>query len=107
MSHVRQHAPIAIVLVALFVCLAAFVARPASHAEAAEPAVESAVIAVTGEGSTARGWYQGASPPGVNLQDALELFAEKGYRIVEVTMPHRAETTEGQIWYILLEKTAR
>jgi hypothetical protein len=96
-------APIALVASLLALALVVFGA-PESDDALAAPTKKSAYIAVTGEGSTARGWYDGASPPGVSLQEALSKYSEEGYRIVCVTEPHIAISTAGQIWYILLEK---
>ena len=41
----------------------------------------TAYLSVTGEGPNAKGWYRGAPPAGVPVQEALDHFSEQGYRV--------------------------
>lgn len=60
-------------------------ALPASHADQGAPKVDIAYVSVVGEGPIARAWYDGAPSPGVQVQDALDHFAEQGYLVVRTT----------------------
>ena len=63
-------------------------------------------LSVTGEGPTAKAWYDEAPPAGVALQDALDKFAAEGYRVVKVVEPH-VSTTGGFTWSILMERASK
>jgi len=57
-----------------------------SHADQdTDQKVRIAYISVVGEGPIARAWYDGAPSPGVQVQDALDHFAEQGYLVVRTT----------------------
>ena len=91
--------------------------RP-SRAEDAEKRY-IAYINITGEGATAKAWYRGAPPAGVPVQEALDHFAEQGYRVASVSPSQRPIVTtvvsdtstsvpdrneEEQFFIVLLEK---
>lgn len=73
-------------LVALLVAAGtAFVLSTGASTQAEDAVTKHTVyISVSGRGPTARGWYKGAPPAGVIVQDALDNFAEQGYRVVEL-----------------------
>lgn len=50
-------------------------------------------LSITGEGPTAKAWYKGAPPAGAMVQDALDLFAAKGYRVASVSPSQRPVIT--------------
>lgn len=67
---------------------ALFVTTSAAPAEAeGEPHI--VFLNITGEGPTAKAWYRGAPPAGVPVQDALDTFSEKGYRVANVSPSQR------------------
>ncbi|MDJ0974044.1 MAG: hypothetical protein QNJ98_06255 [Planctomycetota bacterium] len=83
-----------------------FVATGAGDATA-EPTgpVETQYLSVTGEGPTAKAWYEGAQPSGIPLQRALSTFNKQGFHVVTVTEPHPAKAGNGEwVWAILMEK---
>ena len=56
-------------------------------------------LSVSGEGPTAKGWFAGAPPAGMLVQDALDHFSEKGYRVAAIspsTRPVISILTDGQ-----------
>ncbi len=72
----------------------------------AKDEAHSLFLSITGEGPTAKAWYDEAPPAGVPIQDALDKFSAEGYRIVKVTEPH-GSTTGGFVWSILMERTGK
>ena len=56
---------------------AAFVAARPGRAE--DPPYELRYISITGDGSTAKAWYEGAPPSGSKVQDALDKFTREGF----------------------------
>lgn len=99
----RVPAPIWLVMGALvaLLCVATFTSNPAG-ADGAKPH-ETQFLSITGEGPTAKAWYEGAQPSGVPLQQALDKFNKEGFRVVAVTEPHPSGGS-GYIWNILMEK---
>lgn len=73
---------------------------------AAPPDVSVALryLAVSGDGATARTWYDGAPPAGVPVQDALDFFAKDGFVVKEVTQRLAVAAGEASVWAILLER---
>lgn len=76
-----------------------------------------AYVHVSGRGSAARAWYQGAPPTGVGVQEALDKFTSDGYRFVAMSAggvpgvvqqgsaaPAPAEGTLDPVYVILLER---
>ena len=73
-----------------------------------------AYLSVTGEGPTAKAWYTGAPPTGVFVQEALDHFAGKGYRVAKISPAMRPlvtlvtaegisqDTTDREHYYVIL-----
>lgn len=74
--------------------------------EASDGPVGIAYIYVTGEGATAKAWFDGVPSPGVSVQSALDKFAKEGYRVARVTDNLRS-TADDVAFTILLEKAPR
>jgi len=68
-----------------------------------EQGVDIRYIYVTGEGATAKAWYDGAPSPGVSVQDALDKFGKEGYRVARLTDNLRS-TEDNVAFTILLER---
>ncbi len=99
----RIPAPMWLVLGALIALLGASWLGP-NTADADGPKPQATkFLSITGEGPTAKAWYEGAQPSGVPLQQALERFNKDGFRVVAVTEPHPSGGS-GYIWNILMEK---
>lgn len=74
--------------------------------ERAAPAqVDLRYLAVNGDGPNARGWYDGAPPTGVPVQEALTTFAKEGFRVVEISQSFLITPSDPARWTILLERT--
>ncbi len=71
---------------------------------AASKTVELRYISIIGDGPNARAWYNGAPPTGTAVQDALDTFAEQGFRVAEVTQSLITSATDASRWTILLER---
>ncbi len=70
---------------------------------AADDPVQIAYIYVTGEGATAKAWYDGVPSPGVAVQSALDRYAKMGFRVARMTDNLRS-TEDDVAFTILLEK---
>jgi hypothetical protein len=91
----------------------------ARRGEAEEPAYELRFLSLTGEGSTTKAWYEGAPPSGVKVQEALDRFAQQGFRLagqapawrqgqVNVSSSSPSSTTvPDPAWILLLERGRR
>lgn len=79
---------------------------PRESAAAPTGAVSIAYIYVTGEGATAKAWYDGVPSPGVPIQNALDRYAKQGYRVARITDNLRS-TADDVAFTILLERVAR
>jgi hypothetical protein len=73
------------------------------QAAPANTQVDIQYLAVTGEGSTAKAWYDGAAAAGVPLQDALDKFAKDGYRVARVADTLHTQT-DSTSFAILLQR---
>ncbi len=65
--------------------------------------VDIRYIYITGEGATAKAWYDGAPSPGVSVQDALDKFGKEGYRVARMTDNLRS-TEDNVAFTVLLER---
>ena len=74
--------------------------------EASDGPIGIAYIYVTGEGATAKAWFDGVPSPGVSVQSALDKFAKDGYRVARITDNLRS-TADDVAFTILLEKAPR
>ena len=96
---------------------AAFAAARPGRAE--DPPYELRYISITGDGSTAKAWYEGAPPSGSKVQDALDRFTREGFKLgtvspawrpnhvtVGATAPANVTTTD-PTYLLLLEKGRR
>jgi hypothetical protein len=93
-------------LVAVLVVAVVLLGLPGSPPESsAEPSktVDIRYIYVTGEGATAKAWFDGAPSPGISVQDALDKFGEQGYRVAMVTDNLRS-TEDNVAFTILLQR---
>lgn len=76
-----------------------------SHADQGAKKVKLAYVSVVGEGPIARAWYDGAPSPGVQVQAALDHFAELGYVVVRTTDALRsAVKPEDSSFAIILQR---
>lgn len=73
--------------------------------DAVPPRIELRYLAVNGDGPNARGWYDGAPPTGVPVQEALSTLAGQGFRVVEVSQNFLITPSEPARWTILLERS--
>jgi len=95
----------ALVAAVLAGALGALLLSPGTPTQADGEATSIRFLSVTGESSTTKAWYDGAPPSGSQLQEALDRFATKGYRVVGVTEPHPSTAASGAyVWNILLER---
>ncbi len=86
--------PLALVLLLAVVGLAATFGVGLLEPTQADDDLPSAVyISVSGDGPTAKGWFAGAPPAGMLIQDALDHFSEKGYRIKSISPSLRHDVT--------------
>lgn len=69
-----------------------------------EKSVEIRYLNVSGDGPSARTWYDGAPPAGVPVQSALDTFAKQGFQVVEISQRLAVAAGEASIWTILLER---
>ena len=74
----------------------------AAASEKPEPAMR--YIAVTGDGPTARAWYDGAAPSGVPVQEALDIFAAQGFQVADVSRGLQTNADQSVKWSILLAR---
>ncbi len=99
----RVPAPLWLVLGALVALLAvSYIGSSSASADGDKPQ-NTQFLSISGEGPTAKAWYEGAQPSGVPLQRALDKFNKEGYKIVALTEPHPSGGS-GYIWNILMEK---
>ena len=78
---------------------------PRESTAAGDP-VQIAYIYVTGEGASAKAWYDGVPSPGVPVQSALDKYAKEGFRVARITDNLRS-TADDVAFTILLEKAPR
>ena len=76
---------------------------PRSSEAAPDDAVSIVYIYVTGEGASAKAWYDGVPSPGVPVQSALDRYAKQGYEVARVTDNLRS-TADDVAFTILLQK---
>ena len=79
-----------VALVALVTLFSTGLVRPTEAKDASPHAV---YLSITGEGATAKAWFAGAPPACLLVQDALDQFSEKGYRIAELSPSLRPQIT--------------
>lgn len=70
-------------LLALGAAATLVLARPGRAED--KTAYELRFIALTGEGSTTKAWFEGAPATGVRAQEALDRFTQEGFRFVSLT----------------------
>lgn len=88
--------------------LAAVAVLLARRGEAeAEPLPHMVYVSITGEGPSAKAWYDGAAPTGVPVQAALDTFAKQGYRLGQVSEARAREEGESLVWLLILERGRR
>jgi hypothetical protein len=91
-------------------------ARPG---RAEDPPYDMRYVSVTGDGSTAKAWFEGAPPSGTKVQDALDRFAREGYRLASLSPAWRqanvtvspatptSVTTPESVYVLILERGRR
>ena len=77
-------------LVAAFV-VTGLVGTPRETQAAPTTKVDIIYLFVTGEGATAKAWYDGVASAGIPVQDALEKFAKEGFEVARITDNLRSE----------------
>lgn len=86
--------PFTLVLLLAAVGLAATFGVGLLEPTQADDDLPSAVyVSVSGDGPTAKGWFAGAPPAGMLIQDALDHFSEKGYRVKSISPSLRQNVT--------------
>ena len=96
---------VSLIAALLFVGVVLFASSMRSgHAAPPEESIEIRYLGVSGDGSQARTWYDGAPPAGVPVQDALDFFAKQGFRVSEVTQRLAVASGEASVWTILMER---
>jgi hypothetical protein len=65
--------------------------------------VDIAYLYVTGEGATAKAWYDGVASAGIPVQDALDKFAKEGYEVARLTDNLRSQE-DNVAFAILLQR---
>lgn len=92
-------------LIAVLAFVAVDTGKAVAEPEPKKVLIETQFLSVTGEGPTAKGWYEGAQPSGVPLQRALDKFSKDGFYVVKVVEPHLSKAGNGEfVWNILLER---
>lgn len=76
----------------------------AGHAAPPEKDVAIRYLAVSGDGASARSWYDGAPPAGVPIQDALDHFAKQGFQVSDVSQRLSVGAGEASVWTVILER---
>jgi hypothetical protein len=97
---------------------ALFAARP-GRAEDPPVAYELRYVSITGDGGTAKAWFEGAPPSGTKVQEALDRFTSQGFRLgtfspawrqasvnVGAAGPTSVSTTDS-VYVLLLERGRR
>jgi hypothetical protein len=72
---------------------------------APESKVDIAFLYITGEGATAKAWFDGVASPGLPVQDALDKFSKEGYRVARTTDNLRS-TEDAVAFTILLQRVS-
>lgn len=93
----------AILLLVILVTAAATLVLGSRDAASEDPKVETRYLSVTGDGPTARAWYDGSPPSGVQLQEALDKFNGEGFRVARITDPY-VGTSGSVVWGLLMER---
>ena len=106
MSHQTARLVCALALGALIAFVVAGLPGTPRDSEAADGPVQIAYIYVTGEGASAKAWYDGVPSPGVPVQSALDKYAKEGFRVARITDNLRS-TADDVAFTILLEKAPR
>ena len=75
-----------------------------SRAAPADKSVAIRYLNISGDGPSARTWYDGAPPAGVPVQAALDEFAKQGFQVVEISQRLAVAAGEASVWTILLER---
>jgi hypothetical protein len=86
-----------------------FVAARPGRAEEAS-GYDLRYLSITGEGSNAKAWFEGAAPGGAKVQEAIDRFAKEGYRLGSLAPAWRPGTVaqgQGSETYVLLLERKR
>lgn len=97
---------------------AAFVAARPGRAE--DPPYDLRYISITGDGGTAKAWFEGAPPSGTKVQEALDRFTREGFRLgafspawrqpnvnVSTTTSIPTTNTQDSVYVLFLERGRR
>lgn len=85
------------------------------HASADGAALKIAYLFVSGKGPNAKAWYDGGPPAGVQVQAALNVFSQQGYKVTAISSsgqpyfttagaPAGSDPGQGADFVILLER---
>ena len=55
-------------------------------------------IALSGEGSATKAWFDGAPPTGTRVQEALDRFAKEGYRYAGLQSTYRQGQVQANVF---------
>jgi hypothetical protein len=94
------------VAVALVLGLLLLDSRRPGSAEPPETGNHMVYVSITGEGPSAKAWYDGATPTGVPVQTALDHFSARGYRVSAVSEARERLEGEALVWLLVLERPA-
>jgi hypothetical protein len=73
-------------------------------AAAPQGKVHTVYISVTGDGPSAKAWFEGAAPAGVPVQNALDHWSERGYRVSALSEARLGTQGDTPIWLLMLER---
>jgi hypothetical protein len=87
-------------LPALSLCVVAAVALVAltRTGKAADEPYGLRFIALSGEGSATKAWFDGAPPTGTRVQEALDRFAKEGYRFAGIQSSYRQNQVQANVF---------
>jgi hypothetical protein len=90
-------------------------AWPSTTGAAEERTVALRYLSVSGDGPTAKVWFDGAPSAGMRVQEALDRFAKDGFRVAHVTPAARPsvvvvdagagspkDVTAGEQFYVMI-----
>jgi len=85
---------------ALFLCAVAAVALVAltRTGKAAGEPYSLRFIALSGEGSATKAWFEGAPPAGTRVQEALDRFAKEGFHYVGMQPTFRQSQIQSNVF---------
>lgn len=74
--------------------LAVLLVAPRDHARAEDERTGLRYLSISGDGSNAKAWFEGAPASGMRVQEALDRFAREGYRFAGMQPAWRASQVQ-------------